>query len=152
MESNVLSRVFAVCPSEDDWDFSSIPELRVLAGNGHPSKSGPTEIEMRMTRSAAGTLIGDDDGDGSPRADGLVQALDLVAGSTSLPSFEQHWVHRPHPCPPRPHVHHRPIPTCPTVAPVAVRAAVPGGGGGKPMWVGDGVRYRGGEEGEEKEE
>ncbi|KAL5977728.1 hypothetical protein ACLOJK_039256, partial [Asimina triloba] len=36
----------------------------------------------------------------------------------------------------------------PTVAAVAVRASIPGGGGGKPMWV----RLGGGEEAEEEEE
>lgn len=64
---------------------------------------------------ATGAFVGDDDGDGPPRAEGRVHAPHLVAGPAPLAAFEQHRAHRPHPRPHWLHVHQRPVsarPTC----------------------------------------
>jgi len=46
---------------------------------------------------AAGTLIGNYDGNGSPGTNALVQASNLVTSSATFTIFEENWIHRSNP-------------------------------------------------------
>lgn len=137
MEGHVLSRIFTWRPAVNNGELATVPELAALAGEGHATEGGAAEVEMgaAVGAVAAGALVGDNDGDRTPRADAAVQALHLVARPAPFPVLEQHWTHRPHSRPQWLHVHQRPVPTRPSVAAIAFGAAVPGGGGGVPMQV-----------------
>lgn len=58
---------------------------------------------------AAGALVGDDDGDGAPGADGAIRTPHLVARAAAFPVLEQHRAHSAHPTPQRPYVHQRSV-------------------------------------------
>lgn len=86
------TRVIRYVPAVHDGEFASVPELVTLTGDSHAAKGGATEVEV-VAGGATGALVRYDNGDGPPGANGLVKALDLVAGPTAFPSFEQNWSH-----------------------------------------------------------
>lgn len=86
-------RVIIYIPAVHDRDLASVTELVTITGDGHAAEGSTTEVKLGAAAGAARAFVGYDNGDGPPGANGLVKALDLVAGPTAFPSFEQNWTH-----------------------------------------------------------
>lgn len=61
-------------PAIDDGDLATVAELVVVAGNGHAAEGSTAEVEVGAATGAiaAGTLVGDDNGNSPSRANGFV--------------------------------------------------------------------------------
>ena len=85
-------------PAIDNGDLATVAELVVVTGNRHAAEGGTAEVKLDPAFGAAGTLVGNNNGNSPSRADGLVQTLNLVTGPTAFTSFEQNWTHCPNSC------------------------------------------------------
>lgn len=98
-------------PAINDGNEATVAEGAGLSGDSQAAKGGSTEIKVSAGFRAARTLVGDDDGDGSPGTDAPVQTPNLVTSSASFTAFEENRIHRTNPRMERLHIHQGTVPT-----------------------------------------
>lgn len=102
-------------PSVNNWDFTSIPELTILAGKSHATKSSTTKVEMCSVRRAARALIRYYNRHCPLRTYALVQTFHLITLTAPFSTPIQPGSHRSYSCLQRLHVHQRSITTRPSL-------------------------------------